>query len=47
MPPTKDRAPDGTGGRVLVVEDDAHILDLVMLHLELEGLTPVPARTGL
>jgi len=32
-----------TRGRVLVVEDDAHIRDLVVLHLQLEGLTPVAA----
>jgi DNA-binding response OmpR family regulator len=34
------------GGRVLVVEDDVHIRDLVMLHLQLEGLTAVAAGTG-
>jgi DNA-binding response OmpR family regulator len=34
------------GGRVLVVEDDAHIRDLVVLHLQLEGLTAVPAADG-
>src|SRR3954464_11891810 len=33
-------------GRVLVVEDDAHIRDLVVLHLQLEGLTAVPASDG-
>lgn len=31
---------------MLVVEDDAHIRDLVILHLELEGLTAIPAGTG-
>src|SRR6476659_2879062 len=35
-----------TRGRVLVVEDDRHIRDLVVLHLELEGLTPVAAADG-
>ena len=35
-----------TRGRVLVVEDDAHIRDLVVLHLQLEGLTPVAAGDG-
>jgi two-component system OmpR family response regulator len=31
---------------VLVVEDDAHIRDLVVLHLQLEGLTAVAAGDG-
>jgi DNA-binding response OmpR family regulator len=31
---------------VLVVEDDAHIRDLVALHLQLEGLTAVAAGDG-
>ena len=35
-----------TRGRVLVVEDDRHIRDLVVLHLQLEGLTPVGADDG-
>src|SRR3954462_15692349 len=35
-----------SGGRVLVVEDDVHIRDLVVLHLKLEGLTAVAAGTG-
>jgi DNA-binding response OmpR family regulator len=35
-----------TRGRVLVVEDDVHIRDLVVLHLQLEGLTTVPAGDG-
>ena len=34
------------GGRVLVVEDDAHIRDLVTLHLQLEGLTAVATGDG-
>src|SRR3954453_15279533 len=34
------------GGRVLVVEDDVHLRDLVVLHLQLEGLTTVAAGTG-
>ena len=33
-------------GRVLVVEDDTHIRDLVVLHLQLEGLTAVAAGDG-
>ena len=37
MDPT--RAP--AGARVLLVEDDPHIRELVELHLQLEGLTPV------
>ena len=45
--PPHDSTP-GTpgGGRVLVVEDDAHIRDLVVLHLQLEGLTAVAAGDG-
>src|SRR6478735_5048969 len=35
-----------TRGRVLVVEDDAHIRDLVVLHLQLEGLTTVAVGDG-
>src|SRR3954449_1233753 len=34
------------GGRVLVVEDDVHLRDLVVLHLQLEGLTAVAAGDG-
>ena len=34
------------GARVLVVEDDPHIRDLVVLHLGLEGLTTVSAEDG-
>src|SRR5215216_7970595 len=46
--PTQDSpSADGkTRGRVLVVEDDAHIRDLVVLHLQLEGLTAVAAGDG-
>ena len=36
----------GGGARVLVVEDDVHIRDLVVLHLQLEGLTAISAGTG-
>jgi DNA-binding response OmpR family regulator len=43
--------PDGAGerstGRVLVVEDDPHIRDLVLLHLGLEGLTTAWAEDGM
>jgi two-component system, OmpR family, alkaline phosphatase synthesis response regulator PhoP len=35
-----------TGARVLVVEDDQNIRDLVTLHLQLEGLTVVTAGDG-
>ena len=34
------------GARVLVVEDDVHIRDLVVLHLQLEGLTAVAIGDG-
>lgn len=44
MPASRDRPSDA--GRVLVVEDDPHIRDLVVLHLELEGLAPATAGTG-
>ena len=46
--PTQDSpsADAKTRGRVLVVEDDAHIRDLVVLHLQLEGLTTVAAADG-
>ena len=33
-------------GTVLVVEDEPHIRDLVCLHLQVEGFTCVPAKTG-
>jgi DNA-binding response OmpR family regulator len=35
-----------TQGRVLVVEDDEHIRELVLLHLGLEGLTTASASDG-
>jgi two-component system OmpR family response regulator/two-component system alkaline phosphatase synthesis response regulator PhoP len=41
-PPTETPA----GARVLVVEDDPNIRDLVELHLRLEGLHPVSAADG-
>jgi DNA-binding response OmpR family regulator len=41
-----DSEPSGEGPRVLVVEDEPHIRDLVALHLRLEGLTPVTAGDG-
>jgi two-component system copper resistance phosphate regulon response regulator CusR len=43
--PSQD-APDKSGGRVLVVEDDPHIRELVLLHLGLEGLETVAAADG-
>lgn len=38
--------PDKPSGRVLVVEDDQHIRDLVLLHLRLEGLDAVAVGDG-
>jgi len=38
--------PDRATGRVLVVEDDPHICELVLLHLRLEGLTTASAADG-
>ena len=42
----QDSTPDKPSSRVLVVEDDQHIRDLVVLHLRLEGLEPVSAADG-
>ena len=39
-------AAEKTSGRVLVVEDDPHIRELVLLHLGLEGLEPTAAADG-
>ena len=39
-------AGEKAGGRVLVVEDDAHIRELVLLHLGLEGLQTVSSGDG-
>ena len=44
--PGRDSASDKTTGRVLVVEDDRHIRELVVLHLELEGLETVAVADG-
>jgi two-component system OmpR family response regulator/two-component system alkaline phosphatase synthesis response regulator PhoP len=41
-----ETAERGSGARVLVVEDDAHIRELVVLHLELEGHTAVALEDG-
>jgi DNA-binding response OmpR family regulator len=38
--------PPGASARAFVVEDDPHIRELVVLHLELEGLTVVAAADG-
>jgi DNA-binding response OmpR family regulator len=40
------RGADAAGARVLVVEDEPHIRDLIALHLKLEGLTPVAVGDG-
>jgi DNA-binding response OmpR family regulator len=37
---------NGRSARVLVVEDEPNIRDLVVLHLNLEGLTPVATGDG-
>ena len=44
--PGQDSAADKRSGRVLVVEDDEHIRDLVALHLRLEGFDAVAAGDG-
>ena len=44
--PGLDSPSDRTSARVLVVEDDQHIRDLVVLHLRLEGLEPFAAADG-
>jgi two-component system OmpR family response regulator/two-component system alkaline phosphatase synthesis response regulator PhoP len=41
-----ERATPGQAGRVLVVEDDPHIHELVLLHLGLEGLSTASATDG-
>jgi two-component system, OmpR family, KDP operon response regulator KdpE len=43
---TDERGPDTSGARVLVVEDEPHIRDLIALHLTLEGLKPVAVGDG-
>ena len=40
------RGPEASGARVLVVEDEPHIRDLIALHLTLEGLKPVAVGDG-
>src|SRR5690349_7028955 len=40
------RGAEGAAPRVLVVEDEPHIRDLIALHLKLEGLTPVAVGDG-
>ena len=39
-------APSGVSGRALVVEDEPHIRELVILHLQLEGLEVAAAADG-
>jgi DNA-binding response OmpR family regulator len=41
-----ESTPNTGGAKVLVVEDDPHIRDLVVLHLGLEGLDAVAAPDG-
>jgi two-component system OmpR family response regulator/two-component system alkaline phosphatase synthesis response regulator PhoP len=41
-----DTDPDRSGARVLVVEDDQHIRELVVLHLGLEGHTTAAVADG-
>jgi len=43
---SETRGPALKGARVLVVEDEPHIRDLIVLHLNLEGLTPVAVGDG-
>ena len=45
MPPQETQT-ERASGRVLVVEDDPHIRELVLLHLGLEGLTTVSTGDG-
>jgi DNA-binding response OmpR family regulator len=40
------RRPEGAAPRVLVVEDEPHIRDLIALHLKLEGLSAVADGDG-
>src|SRR5262245_51572153 len=42
----QDPTTDKPTGRVLVVEDDPHIRELVLLHLGLEGLATTSAGDG-
>jgi DNA-binding response OmpR family regulator len=37
---------DASGARVLIVEDEPHLRELVVLHLGLEGLTPTAIGDG-
>jgi DNA-binding response OmpR family regulator len=47
MEPAHQRSDDQPhAARVLVVEDDKHIRDLVLLHLRLEGLAAIPVADG-
>ena len=46
MPASEPSGPDRAAARVLVVEDDPHICELVLLHLGLEGLATDSAVDG-
>src|SRR6187200_57061 len=41
-----ERGLEPSGARVLVVEDEPHIRDLIALHLSLEGLQPIAVGDG-
>jgi DNA-binding response OmpR family regulator len=43
---SRDARSNGESSRVLVVEDEASIRDLILLHLKLEGLTTVATGDG-
>jgi len=44
--PSRERSAETAGARVLVVEDEPHIRDLIALHLKLEGLTATAVGDG-
>jgi len=46
MSSSDSASPDRASGRVLVIEDDPHIRELVLLHLKLEGLTTASSGDG-
>jgi two-component system OmpR family response regulator len=44
--PSRGTTGSGQGARVLVVEDDERIRELILLHLDLEGLVPTAVGDG-